>query len=492
MKRLLTCCAIIAFLSGYASAADDPLQQGLELYKKHRYEEAVSILRASLSSIAPDKKSSAYLSLGMNSVYNAELYRELYGISTTVHLDYLKKLSTARGKAKSNLVDLYLGEALLEAGRLGDAISYYKKFIENQAVNGKLKDIAKVNLGLCYHLRGDADRAKNLWSELQTTEPEALSELASAYSRLSSSPNNPVEMIEKAVALTKSNSAMPMRVIKNAIGVYARAGLTDKAFNLLKRADMNAFSYEEIIGKNKAIRFYDVALLNNLSILYTKAGMQYLKEAASDKNLLEAANFYLGRTFARSDNIDESIRVTESFLSSSRTPRQFKDLGKVRLAAAFYAKGKKNDAVRMWNETIEKQNTPEVFAEILFSCSELKIECAEFIIKASSLAEKGEGRKYSVVNFSLGRHYLWKKNYIKALAHLETGRDKSNKNRVEYNNPMLLTSLAEAYYRTKKFSEALEIFFEMNKHFPAVRQIQVALQGIYSMEQKSSGDVKIF
>ena len=27
---------------------------------------------------------------------------------------------------------------------------------------------------------------------------------------------------------------------------------------------------------------------------------------------------------------------------------------------------------------------------------------------------------------------------------------------------------------------------------PAIRQIQVALQGVYSMEQKSAGDVKIF
>jgi hypothetical protein len=32
----------------------------------------------------------------------------------------------------------------------------------------------------------------------------------------------------------------------------------------------------------------------------------------------------------------------------------------------------------------------------------------------------------------------------------------------------------------------------MSKQFPEVRQIQEAMQGIYSMEHKSAGDVKIF
>jgi pentatricopeptide repeat protein len=75
---------------------------------------------------------------------------------------------------------------------------------------------------------------------------------------------------------------------------------------------------------------------------------------------------------------------------------------------------------------------------------------------------------------------------------MEAGRDKSNKNKIESNDPLMLVSLAEAYYRTKKFSEALEIYFEMSKQFPEVRQIQEAMQGIYSMEHKSAGDVKIF
>jgi hypothetical protein len=74
---------------------------------------------------------------------------------------------------------------------------------------------------------------------------------------------------------------------------------------------------------------------------------------------------------------------------------------------------------------------------------------------------------------------------------MEAGRDKSNKNKIEANDPEMLAGLAEAYYRTKQFSEGLEIFFEMSQEFPVVRQIQEAVQGVYSMEQRSAGDVRI-
>jgi hypothetical protein len=55
----------------------------------------------------------------------------------------------------------------------------------------------------------------------------------------------------------------------------------------------------------------------------------------------------------------------------------------------------------------------------------------------------------------------------------------------------MLVNLADAYYRTKKFSESLEIYFEMSKQFPEVRQIQETMQGVYAVEHKSAGDVNI-
>jgi tetratricopeptide (TPR) repeat protein len=119
------------------------------------------------------------------------------------------------------------------------------------------------------------------------------------------------------------------------------------------------------------------------------------------------------------------------------------------------------------------------------------MEYPKALHKAAAIVEVGEGKRFSQLNVAIGKYYLGRSDLAKAISHLEAGRDKSNKNKIESNDPILLVSLAEAYYRTKKFSEALEIYFEMSKQFPEVRQIQEAIQGVYAMEHKSAGDVKI-
>src|SRR5213079_1890255 len=95
--------------------------------------------------------------------------------------------------------------------------------------------------------------------------------------------------------------------------------------------------------------------------------------------------------------------------------------------------------------------------------------------------EAGEGKKTRPLNIALGQHYLWRRDYDRAVAYLEAGRDKSHKNRIEANDPVLLVNLAEAYYRSTQFSESLEIYFEMSQQFPVVRRLQEPLQGVYSM-----------
>jgi hypothetical protein len=111
--------------------------------------------------------------------------------------------------------------------------------------------------------------------------------------------------------------------------------------------------------------------------------------------------------------------------------------------------------------------------------------------RAVQFTETGDGRRYQRMNFALGAYHLRHNDYARAIVHMEAGRDKSNKNKIEANDPEMLTGLAEAYFRTKKFSEGLEIFFEMSQEYPVVRQIQEAVQGVYSMEQRSAGDVRI-
>jgi len=496
MRRVLLIFTLIAFLATPLYAADDTLDRGMELYKKHRYEEAASMLQSYLSSVKPGKEGATYLSAGMVYLKNAQLYQELYQTSLSVHLDYFKRLSAVKGESRSRFVKLYMGEVLLEAGKADEAASCFKAFMEeahSKNAAPKYRAIAKVGLGVSYYLQGKKQQADNLWSGMKENDPEILSELAAAYSKLGLRERNPSEMCERALQLLIEAGKEPsIRVMKNIIEVHTRLGEIEKGLERVKQADTRMFSYEEASIKNKVIRFYDLALLHNLSLLYGKASLEYLKKAANDPKLKDTARYYLGEAYIMSGDVEHSLEMIDSFISTAKMPKPYKNRAKVMQATLQYQKGQKTEAISQLKMLSEEQNDPSLLAEILFACSRLKIEIPEILAKASTLAEAGEGRRFYILNYALGKYYLGRDDHEKALFYMEAGRDKSNKNRIEYNDPLMLVNLAEVYYRTKQFSEALEIYFEMSNHFPAVRQIQVAMQGVYSMEQKSAGDVKIF
>lgn len=493
MKRFVLSCAIIVLLAGSSYASGDKVQQGMQLYKKHHYEEAGSMLRSHFHSVKPDNEGSALLSLGMIYLANAELYRELYNTSVFVHLDYLGKLFAASGKSKSRFLNLYLGQVLLETGKPDRAASFLQKFITDKKVKPKYKDIAKITLGLSFYLQGQTKTAKKIWSTLKTKDPGVLSGLAAAYSKVGLKGKKPSVMCEKALNLEKVSGAAPsIQVINNVIAVYAGKEHVEKGLDLLKKVDLRAFSHEEILAKNNVIRFYDTSLLNNLSLLYGKASLKYLKKAAANTKVKAAAQYYLGEANARFGSIDESIAMFDLCISAGSLPAQYKNRANVRQAVNRYRKGSKAEASRRLENLSQQKAEPYLLADIMTACSILQVECPDIIKKASALTETGEGKRFKDINFALGKYYLWKGDYIRALSYMEAGRDKSNKNRIEHNEPLMLVDLAETYYRIKKFSEALEIYFEMSKQFPAIRQIQIAMQGVYSMEQKSAGNANLF
>jgi len=476
MRRIVLGCLIAVLLASPAYPANDAVKRAMTLYKMHRYEEAASMLRSSLASLEEASHGIAHLSLGLIYLKNAELHRGLYLTSVSVQLDYLKKLAAFRGEARS-----------------GEAVRSFERFMSDKRARQKHREIAEVEWGLCYHLQGNGQKAKGIWKRVNQTDPEVLSELAAAYSRAGLADENPETMCDRALALVRqSGNGMPIRVIKNALGVYGNTALIEKGLDLLRQTDLKAFSSEEVLGENKVLHFYDLALLHNLAKLYGKASIEYLTKAMRDDRSRNAANYYLGEAYAILGSFDQSAAVTSSFIASGRAPQQFKAKAKARQAALQYLQGRKTEAISRWHELLQQQpKSPDLIADILSACSMLAVECSEMVTKAAALAKAGEGKEFCSVNIALGRYYLGKKDYAKTIAYMEVGRNKGNKNRIEYNDPLMLINLAEAYYQTMRFSEALEIYFAMSKQFPAVRQIQVAMQGVYSMEQKSAGDARI-
>lgn len=494
MKHFAVFLVIIVFAAFPAYSAEDAVGRAMKLYEMRHYEEAAAVLHAGLPSVEPAGQGGAYLTLGMVYLKNAELYRELYQEAVPAVQNYLKKLASAQGKGRSRFVDLYMGEALIETGKYGEAAGYLEKFSAGEDREPRYRAIAKARLGLSYHLGNEAQKASDLWAGIDTTDPEVKAELAAVYSWAGRADKDPVALLDESLAeAKKSGKLMSPRMVKNALSVLVRANLPEKGLDILKRADLKAFSYQEVLGKTKIITFYDLSLLGDIAAVYGKASIAYLEKAALAASVKDPAEYYLGEAYALFGSVDQSAKVAASFISASRMPQQYKDKIRAWQAANEYQKGSQNGAVGAWGELSRKQPLdPDLLAEVLFACARVKADCSAVLKRAEAAAETGQGKKFSPLNFALGKYYIVRKNQTKAISYMEAGRDKSNKNKFEANDPLMLVDLAGLYYRSKKFSEALEIYFEMSKQFPAVRQIQEAMQGVYAIEQKSAGDVKIF
>lgn len=487
---LLAACALMAFA---AHGAEDPAARGTKLLEKRHYGEAAALLRSRLASPAAGSQGPTVLALGVAYLKNAQLHRALRHASATVGIDYLAKLTAERGRGGSSLTVRYLGEALLAADRPREARAQIERFLAGARKGTADAAIASIDLALCLSRSGEGTRAKALLAGVNASDPAVRSELAAANARIGPVDKATVEMAEGALAAAQARGRRPTaRTLKNVAYVYARAGRPDRAVELIEAADLSAFSSEEVKRKNTVLRLYDPFLLEDLAAIYLEAGISWLGKAAADPRVRDAAVYYLGEAYALPGAVAPSAKGAEALAAAARLPSPYGERAVARQASGRYAAGRKAEATRDWEALSRKPKPdPDTLAEILLACDRAGAPCADIAARAAAVAERGEGKRMRPLQFALGRHFLDRKEYGKAVAYLEAGRDKGYKNRIESNDPELLAALAEAYYRVRKFSEAQEIFFELGKSFPAVRQIQEALQGIYVREQKSPGDVRI-
>jgi tetratricopeptide (TPR) repeat protein len=494
IKKAAWILTLIVLLTAPSHAAKDPLKRGMQLYKKHQYEQAIQVLYGLLAANDSDRRDQIYLGLGMSCLANASLYRDLHRTAIAFNREYLMRLLPVEGPSEIHLNHLYLGKTLLEAGERADAIAAFKKFLADKNAPPADKDQARIELATAYYLQGQIDSAHNLWSQVKARQPQQLISLAAAYSRVGLAEKKPLVLCRNALRqISRSGRQPSIRITSNLIYVYTKEGSLEEGFQLIRRTDLKAFFQQEIPAKNKVIRYYDSALLGNLSLFYGRMAVKFFEKANSsaDQRVKGLAQYYLAESYALLNRPDQSNRFIQEFISVGGNSSRLKNRIRIQQAFNHYQLGNADAANRQIASLLQSEPEPDLMAEILLGCIRYRFEVPQVVINASAMAQRGEGRRLFKLNFALGKYYLWKHDYSKAVFHMEAGRDKSNKNRIEFNDPLMLVNLAEAYYRSKQFSEALEIFFEMSKQFPAVRQIQDTLQGVYIMEQKSAGDVKI-
>ena len=486
---------LILLLAGMAQAADDPLMKGMKLYKKHRYQDAARKLYPLMDSASSERRQQIDLSLGLVCYASARLYRELYDFSLHASRDYLQRLLADENQSQSRLAGLYLGKTLLLTGYLDESAALFDKFLAQESGNSPDVQMARIDRGLVYYRQGRPEKASKIWANLKPEDPVTLTAMAAAYSDAQTDAARPTLMCRDAlVRLETEGRQPPIQVLNNTLAVYTREGLIDQCRTLLQNADLKACFQEEALMENKIIRFYDPALLLNLARFYGSAAEAHFKaaaEASVDKKR-DWANAWLLEARMLFDSPESNKTRVDTLLMSKSLPEKVKTRLKIRQAVLHHTLGDKQSARQQLQALINQKSDPEFIADLLLTCDTHGIDFPEAVIKAATLAQKSNGRRMTRLYLALGNHYLRKSDAAKALTYLEIGRDKSNKNRIEYNDPLLLVALARSYYNQRHYSESLEIFFEMSKQFQAVRQLQASIQGVYSIEQKSAGDAKLF
>lgn len=475
-------------------AADDVTTRALKLYEKHHYEEAIQLLRPELAGMDSSRQGAANLALGMIYLNNAKLYREFYQTAIIIELDYLVQLRKQTTGAASRVVDFYLGQALVEAGRPADAVVYLQRFLNQAGVKQPVKSFAEIELGVAYSRQKKPEKAAQIWARTDLSKPEIKAALAGAYAAAGLQGHKPVAMADAAMSDAKAQRYTPSnRMLGNLLRAYSQSGATEKALELLSANDFKDAAYVEELGASKSISFYDLGLLDDMAKTHLGAAVMYLEQASHNDKAGNTASYFLADAYLRQGKAEASLLSATGFLSQQQIPAQYRDVTRIHQASAQYKSGQRSEAVSVWQSLADKSaDDPAVLAEVMLACTYAAADCTRLEKIALAAIEKGEGKKYFPLDAALGKYYLLQKDYHKAVMYMEAGRDKANKNKIEANDPLMLTGLAEAYYRNKNFSENLEIYFEIGKQYPVVRQIQEAMQGIYSVEQNSAGDVKIY
>jgi tetratricopeptide (TPR) repeat protein len=499
VARRLACCFVTALALGAgasapACGADDAVSAAMKLHEKRRYEQASRLLEEALERLDAGRRAQAQLVLGTIYLRNADLHEALARTAAAAGLDYLDKLLKAGSEGRSRYARLYLAEALLARGNAREAARHFKQVSADPAIESRHRAIADIGLGSALWAQRDAERARSFWSGAARAGGAAEITLARAAAQGGARVVDGKSLLRVADDNGRTAELSP-RAQRYLIEIYVAAGALDKALAVARAADFATASYVERFkvakGTPKSIAFYDLALLTDLERLYRELARHRLEQAAADARMKPSAEYYLAEAWDGLGSNDEALKFVQAFLTRPQAPAQYRERARARQALIAHRQGRGAEAERTWTAMAESSSDAEVLADIVLGCAEVDARCAKVLARVAQVAEAGDGRRYQRLNFALGSYYLRQKDYARAIAYMELGRDKSNKNKIEANDPEMLAGLAEAYYRTKKFSESLEIFFEMSREFPVVRQIQEAVQGVYSMEQRSAGDVRI-
>jgi hypothetical protein len=473
LARALAAAAAVLVSVTAAAAVKPGLEGAQDLFRQNRWEDARAHLRTQWGTLLEKDRPAASFLIGRSLVREAEFHRALRRFGADVGVAYLDELT--QGKTKSAWIPLFRGLYGVDAEKDAEAERALLA-VGTGTLPAEWKTSARLRRALALARLG------------RPATPAAAKD-ASPEARL--------------CALLAGGSAEAPVVPKDdrrgrvlAAAVLFRLGRAAEAEAALSPLNLDLPDVEDTTDPKKLLRFHDPLLAHAWERIAWERAVVALQPlattgAGTEKSLaahyLGVSLFFLGATRDAGPFLTESVRAAPApELQAVARLLAAASSWKVRVPAAAELRtlwdGTQThaEAVLAWDEVRRRDlATLEPFATQLDGRLRALLPPATdrpagALVGRWGLAQSRRGGDSAALVTTLSEY-----------------RDKSNKNKLEWNDPLLLLALAAANYRNQEYAQALETLFELSKTIPGLRSVQWNMQGVYAARQKSGGEARI-
>lgn len=477
MIRSAVLIAAALWASGATAAVKPGLEGAQELYRQNRWADAREHLHKGWDRIPEKDRSAAAFLIGRSLIREAEFYRALHVWAADVGCDYLAELSSAKIGKPSRWAPLFTALSQLEAGKFSQA---ERGLAGAGAPSPPWGAVESLRRGVALSRLGRASEAAGLLTARGAVAAESAFWQRTLRGAAALPPQDPGSVRERLCAAC----------------VLFRAKRPRDAEALLAGIDLDAPDVEEKPDAKKVLRFYD-PLIPALweRICWERAAMALAPLAAGQGTESSLAGSYLGRCLVRLGAEQEASAVLVKALADPALPPELRGADKVLQAVASWKSSPLTEAAvqTLWEETKTQSECVLLWAELAaVDLARTQTLSSQLVGAVHDLPQGLDLRQNGAVLGAWGLLRLRSSaDVTPILVALEDARDKSNKNKLEWNDPLLLLALSAAHARNTEYAQGLETLFELSKTFSGLRAVQWNLQGIYAARQKAGGEARI-
>lgn len=477
----------IAFASGLESVA-----KSSKYLEQRNYDASWKEIFQNMANIDGTSKDAASFTIASAFHNDAILYSNFYRSTISSQEEYISLLTKDKSKYKSKYATFILGAMMYEKGDCKSAIKILEK-VNTNSVAVIVSDTTKSIVQICKAIM--TKKNSNLSSIITTPSSnlDLILAVAQAEGAIGHIKNAESILSKSGISAQKVAKDASIKGLSDYIYVLAAIGKIEEALTLSMQTDWSRIWFKEESKEGRVINFYSPSVIRSLAFLYSESYKYYMSKLPPG-NKYEAISAYInGERYLYDGQYSASQKALENIVGKTKLPPRLEERANTVIKILIARNGKTGDVDRVAYEmATAASDKVDVLSDIAWMCASVGAECKKYVALALTKVDIADPKRGKGFFVELGKLMESTKLHGKAISVLEMARDKANKNKLENNDPLMLASLAEGYRNTKSFSEHLEIYFEMSKFYPAVRQIQDAVQGVYSVEQKSAGDVKIF